>query len=220
MRTSTCAGVALAAGLFLGAGCDDGTTGPGPDGVEGVHFQYSGARSGTFQVSGAPTLDTDGSVNYGEWTAAQLDSVGGLVIASFRPTESPNGDLFILQLGPAAVRSWNDLCGTGTQENGDRCGGRLLVSFDAQTLQTLTPADHYEAVSGSATITELTETRVKGTFSLVMRNNYGDGTETITLSNGQFDAPIIGGATGNAVLCVVKRVTSDTSDPCAEGWDP
>lgn len=216
MRASSYVGGALAATLLLGTGCDDSPSGPGPL-VNGVRFQYSGARSGAFEARGTPTLQDDGSVNFGEWTAAQLDSLGGIVIASFRAGQSPEGDLFILQLGPAVVREWDELCGEGTQQNGDRCSGRLLIGLDAGTFS---PNEYYEAISGSATITELTSTRVRGTFELVTRSNGGQGTQTITLSGGAFDAPILGGATGNAVACVIKRATSGETDPCSEGWDP
>lgn len=217
MRSPWYAGVTLVAGLLATAACDDSPSGPGTgEPVEGVRFNYSGSHSGTFQSSGTPTLDTDGSVNYGLWTAAQRDSLGGIVIASFRPDEgsSTDGDLFILQLGPAEVRNWP--CATSVP-NGPRCFARLLVGLGAETFST---AEYYEAVSGTASIAEMSATRVKGTFSLVTRSNGGSGPFTITLSDGQFDAPILGGSTGNAVRCVVERATTGQSQPCAEGWDP
>jgi hypothetical protein len=214
MQSRWYAGLALVAAVALAAACNDTPSSPGTGLLEGVRFQYSGDTSGTFQAGGNPTLDGDGSVSAEQWTAAQLDSLGGLVLASFRPSNSEAGDLFILQLAPAQVDEWT--CGTGTVD-GRRCHGRMLMNISPDAFS---PSDYFEVVSGSAAITEITSSRVKGTFALRARSDHGFDDREIVLSNGQFDAPIVGGATGNAVACVVERVTSGTDDPCAEGWNP
>jgi hypothetical protein len=204
MRGHRLAGVAALAGITLVSACSgDGPVDPGS--VRGVSFEFAGDRSGIFEADGVPTVSDEGGVEHGVWTVAQRDSIGGIVIAGFQVATQATGDIFILQLRPAAVSDFES-CGPGTG-----CRGRLLIGLKPETF---IPDEYFEIVSGNASITELMETRVRGSFSFTARSDGGDGDETITVIGGVFDAPIVGGETGMAVRCVVDNAIRGTADPC------
>ncbi len=106
--------------LPLVVGCnDDDPVGPGN--LEGISFTFSGDTSGTYLAGGPLMVDSTGVPEFGSWAIqAQPDSLGGLVIASFRPTVEPKGDLFVLQLDQRRLGPF-----TPCEPNG-ACHGRVF----------------------------------------------------------------------------------------------
>jgi len=184
-----------AAGVFavatLLAGCDE--TGNGPESISGLTFSFSGDLSGSFLATGTPVPGGDGQPEFGSWAiAAEADSLGGLVLAAFRPSEDPKGDLFVLQLTPLGVGTF-----TPCQPNAD-CYGRLLFGYDGGSF------DHYfEITSGSVTIAEIASERLRGTFQFVAHDDGGTGAQMISVDNGEFDVPFADTDEGNAVMCML-----------------
>ncbi|UCC81765.1 MAG: hypothetical protein JSW46_12225 [Gemmatimonadota bacterium] len=186
--------LALAGGFAVAtslAGCDE--TGDGPEGINGLAFSFSGDLSGSYLAAGTPVVGGDGQPEFGSWAiAAEADSLGGLVLAAFRPSEDPIGDLFVLQLTSLGTGTF-----TPCESNAD-CHGRVFFGYDGGLF------DHYfEITSGSVTIAEIAEGRLRGTFQFVARDEGGTGTQVITVDDGEFDVPFVGTAEGNAVKCML-----------------
>ncbi|NIN73375.1 MAG: hypothetical protein GTO46_15910 [Gemmatimonadetes bacterium] len=186
--------IALTGGFAVAtllAGCDE--TGNGPEGISGLAFSFSGDLSGSYLAAGTPVVGGDGQPEFGSWAiAAEADSLGGLVLAAFRPSDDPSGDLFVLQLTPLGVRVF-----APCEPNAD-CHGRVLFGYDGGSF------DHYfEITSGSVTIAEIGEGRVRGTFQFVARDEGGTGAQVITVDDGEFDVPFADTAEGNAVRCML-----------------
>jgi hypothetical protein len=173
------------------AGCDE--TGNGPEGIIGLAFSFSGDLSGSYAAVGTPVSGGDGQPEFGSWAiAAEADSLGGLVLAAFRPSEDPLGDLFVLQLTPLGVATFTP-CGP----NAD-CHGRVFFGYDGGLF------DHYfEITSGSVTIAEIEGGRLRGTFQFVARDEGGTGTQVITVEDGAFDVPFANTAEEDAVRCML-----------------
>lgn len=160
-------------------GCDDADP-AGPDVVEGVSFTFSGDTSGTYAASDPVRLDTGGVPEFGSWAIqAQPDSLGGLAIASFRATADPKGDLFVLQLDQRRLGPF-----TPCEPNG-ACHGRVFFGYHAAQFE-----DYFEIVSGTVTIDELGNGRLKGTFRFTARDQGGTGTRTLVVDDGEFDVPL------------------------------
>ncbi|MGD2215990.1 MAG: hypothetical protein PVJ64_04515 [Gemmatimonadales bacterium] len=187
--------IALAGGFAfatLTAGCDE--TGNAPEGITGLAFSFSGDLSGSYLAAGTPVVGGDGQPEFGSWAiAAEADSLGGLVLAVFRPSEDPpKGDLFVLQLTPLGVGTF-----TPCEPNAD-CHGRVLFGYDGGSF------DHYfEITSGSATIAEIANGRLRGTFQFVARDEGGMGDQVISVDDGEFDVPFADTAEGNSVRCML-----------------
>jgi hypothetical protein len=191
--------LALAGGLFavatLLAGCDE--TGNGPEGISGLAFSFSGDLSGSYLAAGTPVVGGDGQPEFGSWAiAAEADSLGGLVLAAFRPSEEPKGDLFVLQLTPLAVGTF-----TPCEANAD-CHGRVIFGYDSGLFD-----QYFEITSGIVTIAEITDDRLHGTFQFVAHDEGGAGPQVITVEDGEFDVPFVAGAEESAV----KRLLSGGS---------
>lgn len=183
--------MSLALALPL-VGCDDADP-AGPDVVEGVSFTFSGDTSGTYAASDPVRLDTGGVPEFGSWAIqAQPDSLGGLAIASFRATADPKGDLFVLQLDQRRLGPF-----TPCEPNG-ACHGRVFFGYHAAQFE-----DYFEIVSGTVTIDELGNGRLKGTFRFTARDQGGTGTRTLVVDDGEFDVPLGNAAQSRAVRWVI-----------------
>ncbi len=59
-----------------------------PKGISGLAFSFGGDLSGTYRAAGTPVVGGDGQPEFGSWAiAAEADSLGGLVLAAFCPSE-------------------------------------------------------------------------------------------------------------------------------------
>ena len=183
--------VALAAALTLAGGCDDDPSGPVDQ--EGIRFELTGDAQGSFAATDTMEVGEGELPEPGDWAiAADPDSVGGIALSAFRGTGTDEGDLFILQLSPVRTGTF-DPCGPN-----EDCRGRIFVglktdfsSFDAW----------YEVVEGTATVDEITEDRVRGSFELVLRSDGGEGEGEITLEEGFFDVPFAGEEATAVIRC-------------------
>lgn len=169
--------------------CDEST---GPGDAASLSFRYEGAFQGTFAVTGgAPIFSVEGVPSFEDWTlAAAGDSLGGVVISSFRvlPTAGPigRGDLFVLQLG--AQREGEFECEPYVSDPGRMCHGRLLFGVPDTGGFGVLPADQYfEIVSGQVSVTRLETHRIAGAFSFTARDEGGTGSRAITVEDGSFD---------------------------------
>src|SRR5688572_13204466 len=86
-----------AATLALFVGCKDSST--GPSGLEGsFSFSYTGALSGTFNVTGAmPT--TPGAQETSSWAAGEVVAAGadaGIYVVAATPRTSTTHDFLVL----------------------------------------------------------------------------------------------------------------------------
>lgn len=83
--------------------------------------------------------------------------------------------------------SFSQLKQTGTyQLNNQSFASGIIASYSELSATTggITSADTYSATSGSVTITELSSTKIKGTFNFSAENSSG---KTVTITNGVFD---------------------------------
>jgi hypothetical protein len=211
MRVVRYAGGWLAAALALtvlaGCGDDDGPAGPGSN-SSGLGFTYDGARSGSYQSDGgAPTIGSDGLPEFGSWSVARPDSLGGLVIVGFQPTGSDKGDVFILQLTETRTGVFEP-CGIFA---GGGCHGRFFVGVDLTQLASVEEA--YEITDGRVEITEITADRLKGTFEATFESQ--DGTRTIDVTAGVIDVPLSSDPfVGGGIACLARNLEDGTNEPC------
>ena len=183
--------IALAAILAL-TSCDDDPTGPESDDGE-VGFAIDGDTDG-FSATGDLVFDVEGRPILDWAVAADPDSVGGIAVTAFQTTGEGSGDLFVLQLRPVRTGQFSP-CGPD-----EECHGRLLRGWHTDYSGF---DEWFEIVSGSAQIDEI-GSRIRGTFAFTLRNEGGEGPETLVIESGVLDVPIDEGADG--LLCSVPSV--------------
>lgn len=199
----------LAVGLLGGCGDDKGATGPAEN-TPGLGFTYGGARSGTYQSGGGvPTIGSDGLPEFGSWSMARPDSLGGLVIVGFQPTGTDRGDVFILQLTETRTGVFEP-CGIFA---GGGCHGRFFVGVDLTQLASVDEA--YEITDGRVDITEITADRLKGMFQATFESQDTAGVRTIDVTDGVIDValssdPFVGGG----IACLARNLEAGTNEPC------
>ena len=177
-------------------GCEESGTGPDYTDFEGVSLTFEG--SALWETHQSPTF-TDGQVDPGPFTMAFPDSVGGWVIGGFLPTQSPAGDLFILQLTERRTGTFSPC-----SPNED-CHGRMLEGIDPNDLEA--GATYWEIVSGSVTVDGTGDGRLRGFFTdLVFQQ--ADSEETRTATEGGFNVELLSDAEGVAIMrCFIERMT-------------
>jgi len=202
---STLTVAALFALAALLVACDEDSTGIEPP--NGTNFSFSGDLSGIYEAVGTPAVDTAGRPEFGSWAImAEPDSLGGIVIASFRPTGDPRGDLFVLQLASLQTGEF-----TPCEPNAD-CHGRIFFGVN---VDDFTDYDHYfEILSGSVTITEIGDDRLRGNFEFSATDEGGAGSQTITVSDGELDVPFGSTTESDAVRCMADGAAEGTNGPC------
>lgn len=204
------AAVAGTAGLLLPiAACDDRPIGPA-DGP-GLQFSYDGARSGVYRSDAAdPTISAEGLPEIGSWAVARTDSLDGLVIAGFSPTDESKGDLFILQLNERREGIFEPCISSGTHG----CHGRLFIGVLLDDLVNLQIDDHLEIVDGSVDLAEASDERIRGTFELTLESL--DGNRTITATDGVVDLPYSSELfEGGSIACLARNLLAGTNEPCS-----
>lgn len=204
-RVATVLTIALLA-MFVLAGCgDDELTEPAEQ--SGLEFTYGGDRSGTYASEGAPTIGSSGLPEVSSWAIARPDSLGGMVIAAFEPSGATTGDLFILQLHPIRTGEFTP-CDIYA---GEGCHGRLIIGVDTEDFTVV--EEWFEITSGSVTLSEASETRVRGSFSITLENQ--DATETITIDDGVIDVPFSNDQQlSHGLSCLARNLRDGTNEPC------
>ena len=147
----------VAASLALLAGCSsDKTTGTGQ--LSGtLSFTYSGATSGTFNASGAFNPGTFETV---QWAAGSRDDANDFMyVGAAVPRTSTSHDFFAVEIEGDAVGSYSAATNCSTN-----CAF-VDIAFGANNSGSGLPLFLCFLEAGTVTITEITATRVRGTFS-------------------------------------------------------
>jgi hypothetical protein len=192
----------------LAAGCESGGGPTGPEGTPtGLSFTLQGgAGARQHQSSGSATTDSRGIPTFGTWAVARADSLGGLVIAGFQPVDGSSGDLFILQLSPR--RTGDFAC---NEHGTEGCHGRTFLGVNPQALTV--SGGTYVVTGGSVSITEASDSRVKGTMSLTLKNVRGP--ETLTITGGTIDVAYSASTTlSNGIACLARNLATGQNGQC------
>ena len=179
------------------AGCGEPTSTEKLHPAGTVRFSYRGALTGTYEAAGELRVQaaTAGPPATGA-TAFRQDST--LAVLAFRGVGGTRGDGFTLLLG--ALRSTGTFAFDPTACQSAAAGGCRVGAFapglDATALvASADPAQlaagAYVLALGSVTVTRLSDTRLRGTFSgtaVPLRNPTLQN--TLFISGGEFDVPI------------------------------
>ena len=188
MRAIGTPGAVLAFAALLGA-CDD-ATGPDRNEVGTVRFTYAGARSGTFEAVGRfPAATVRGSAT-GTWAAAVRLRAGLVpedgphaVLAATQRRADARADVFSVLFVPLEVRTVS--CG---EDEVALCPLFTQLRFGVPPLVGDAEAE-FVVVSGTLRVTGASESRVRGTFEMVLRQT-GSGA-ALLVSDGSFDVPVV-----------------------------
>jgi len=212
MRSSILLGAATAAVLAVTA-CGDSTTGPA--GQEDSQLTLSYTDGSGYHASGAPTLDGSGDVTSAPFAVAVRDSLGGVVITGFQPTQGRLGDLFVLQLSPVRVGTFGS-CGSDAS-----CHGRILEDFDAEARQA--GGTSWEIVAGTVNVDEVGSDRIKGSFSNLVLQAQDTVESDRTVPSGTFDLQLLSEAEGKqattTLLCQAAQPLAGLNCPQAAGHE-
>jgi hypothetical protein len=179
----------IGASFTMLAGCSDSKT--GPTGLTGaLSFTYSGALSGTFNVTGQMPTSTSAQET-SSWAAGEVSTADATTfIAASTPRSASTHDLIFVVAGRTTEGS-----ATIDFDNcvGDNCS-TVFFLLGHQNGQFGSALQSCELITGSIVITDLTSTRIKGTFSGTGRCfSSGDVETGFTVTNGSFDVPITAG---------------------------
>jgi hypothetical protein len=205
MATKTRSVWIAALGAALLAGCESAVE-PGGGGAEGVTFSYSGGASGSFATTGVVGTGQDGLPALEAFAMAQRDSVGGLLLGSFRKTGAARGDLFILQLRGTTPGTY--ACGRGAQ--GPRCYGHLFIGVS--TDQPLSAQEVYAVTSGDVVLSAVGPTRLEGAFDITLME--ATTTRTLTVDDGTIDVPLVEGVFNSSFRCLAVRLAEGPHASC------
>jgi hypothetical protein len=181
MRIRTLMALAGAALLVLPAACGDNPA--APDGAAGiVRFSYSGSRSGTFRMSG--TYTSSGEEPYVGATMLASDAI---TVIARKSTSNGRSDIVSVII-PLAVGTYGVGCGAGQP-----CA-MVRGAFDGypETYADGQAALKYVLQSGTIRVTELSASRVRGTFEgSAYAETWVDGVrqrvEPLVIEGGTFD---------------------------------
>jgi hypothetical protein len=196
----------VAAGMAMVAACDPVLDGdPAPEGIE---FTYSGAQDGSFSSVGTVSSPAEGLPVPESFAMAQRDSIGGLLLGSFRRTGTGRGDLLILQLGDTDPGEYGCLATT----EGSTCYGHLFIGVEAAG-GTAAAEAVYTISAGQVVLNSVAEDRVQGTFEWTLRDPT-DVSSTVTVVNGSIDVPLVEGVFDASFDCLVTRLQEGPGAPC------
>lgn len=186
MKRSTLLAV-LAATAALAA-CKD-ATGDNGVGSGSVSFTYSGARSGSYSAKGEfEKVGTSSFVKKSFATGVSLRDANGDVIGilGYVPVTATTGHQAVLVLPPVS--------GGETLEIDPTCEGVTfcplgLITFDINPDEQFDDSEGYLFTGGTVHVTSVANNRLKGTFSGTAVDI--TGTQTLTVTNGSFDVPLL-----------------------------
>ena len=175
---------------------------------DGITFRYAGAASGSHESVGEVRVGGDGFPAAGDWAIARPDSLGGLVIAGFESTGESTGNLFVLQIPDQEARQYT--CTLHGTDGG--CHGSLFLGVDLE--DPAAAGEVFQVVSGSATIAELGSGRLRGSFTLELREG-GEGGATLQVSEGELDLEFDDDVTlANGIACLARNLMEGTNERC------
>jgi hypothetical protein len=203
--------LSVSAALVITA-CADGS---GPDrqsGPGGLNFHFTGSRSGTFDANGEPALAPSGIPVLANWAVARPDSLGGLVIAGFDPTEGSSGNLFILQISPRQAGNFN--C-SFYGESG--CHGRIFTDVNPDDLSV--SGTSYHVVAGNVDLSTVGASSVLGSMQLTLYASDGAGglntADAITVSDGAIAVPFADEVVlANGIACLARNLSTRSNQAC------
>jgi hypothetical protein len=175
--------------ILLYAGCDSPAEADDPS-ARTVSFDFSGHRSGTFQVQGPPA---EGGPHSGAFVRGeQIQPTRDIGIQAFRPTQGTVGDRISLAFPP---RTGTHSC-TCPVENPTGCVF-LLVRFGIDPARGggFGPGEErFLAETCTLTVEELTAEHARGSFSgsgiISWRVDGLTREAPLTITNGRFDAEL------------------------------
>ena len=180
--------IALAAALGSMAACKD-STGSDNNGNNGsLSFNYSGARSGSYQASGQyqSSGTSFAKQSFAVGTNTVLFGTPVALIASYQPTTSSRGDEVILVLEGNAH--------TGTYSRDFDCDANCAIGFVSYgidpALDDDTSSDDFSFADGTVTVTSVSNGRMRGTFSGHMEDDE-TSLRTVNVVSGSFDVPMV-----------------------------
>ncbi|HEX6069406.1 MAG TPA: hypothetical protein VFZ18_06265 [Longimicrobiaceae bacterium] len=206
MATKTRSMWIAALGAALLGGCDS-VLDPGGQEAEGVNFSYSGGAAGSFASAGVVGTGQDGLPALEAFAMAQRDSIGGLLLGSFRKTAEARGDLFILQLRGTEPGTYG--CGPGAQ--GPRCYGHLYIGVNTE--QPLSAQEVYAVTSGDVVLSAVGPARLEGTFELTLGALAG-APRTLVVEDGTIDVPLVEGVFNASFRCLAVRLAEGPEAAC------
>lgn len=180
---------------------------PAVPGPEGVKFSYSGARTGSFASTGNVMLDEAGLPALETFAVAQRDTVEGLLLGSFRTSGGARGDLFILQIRGTEPLAYT--CGAVT--GGPACYGHLYL--EVGTDHPTTAEQVYGISAGQVVLSEVGDTRMRGTFNLTLQH-LEDPAKELSIENGTLDVPVVEGVFNSSFACLMLRLEKGADVPC------
>jgi hypothetical protein len=175
---------AISSLLALVAGCSDSTS-PAAKVTGSFSFTYSGtAATGSFSASGsAPTGGTLGATAFAHGYRVATESHFGVV--GVVPRSGQTHDFTVL-FAPNTGPGTTTIAECQTEST---CSGLLIVFGSSNSGDTFTLLCGLDA--GSITVTELSNTRAKGTFSGSGECFGPSGTvQSFTVTGGTFDVPV------------------------------
>jgi hypothetical protein len=175
--------LAAALSVLILSSCGD-STGSQEDGPGRMKFTYSGYVSGTFDASGTPPVS-----GAGEFGAAMVNPVSWLTIVAVEDNGTQYGNTVLLRALP---RVGSATCAPGSDPI--RCDFRWEFWISPTPGAGVT--DLSTGYVGTVEVTKLTETRVRGTFSIDAQASstaHGGPNSRVPMLivNGSFDVPII-----------------------------
>jgi len=183
---------ALTIAAFAAVACSDGT---GPTGLNGiVSFTFTGGGGGSWSVSAAaPGPGSAGTSS--NMTAGVQDAESGMtVVMAFKALGGDTGDMLIIGINRLTVGS-SPVASDCDPEGDVPCSGLIFaMSFNgngdlAGQWCTLT--------TGSLVISEITTTRIVGTFSGTGEcyDEANDDLSVFTITNGTFNVALVSNPT-------------------------
>jgi hypothetical protein len=198
--------LALSLASLLGvAACKDSTgSGGSKDNPSGtLSFSYAGSSTGTFSATGA--FPKTRGVPTVQFAAAIRDTVAGepiMVLVGFQPTAGGRGHLVefdFANIATAQTLTLDEACYSHQTLAG--CALALVgLNYD---LSTVAGEASYLFDSGSFTVTSVSATGVRGTFTGHATDP--DTGHTIDVTGGQFDVPFVRPASSGLDRAIVDR---------------
>jgi hypothetical protein len=188
MKTGLLAATLAAATVVL-VGCKDSTGGDNtPIAAGSLAFSYTGARSGTYSTSGAVAERSGGGFVKQQFaTAVKFNDPGqsSIGVISYFPVSTSTGDEVIFAFPSSGVGQTSVLT-----DNCNTTGCALgLIVFDTNPDLQEDSSEPFFLTTGTLQVSAISGGRITGTF----RGTAEDlaGVQTITVTNGTFDLPLI-----------------------------
>lgn len=191
MRTSA----VLAACAVTLAACSDTPT--RPDASARIDFGIAAGEPGHYFAAGSPSGSRPATLLASSFAAAMADSVGGLVVVGFQPTDPQHGDVFILQVRATSPGTYT--C-AGPLSVGEGCYGELMTGV---ARGDPAPPDRIFWITDGQVSLSTVGTRVAGTLQLSLAADDTLGADTIAVSDGTFDVPMSDASVSGGLQCLI-----------------